>query len=174
MWPLPPTVTRSLDIGMLTVARGEGKREFFGFDTFCQHSCEPSMETVYESEDASRPDLGVTGNELCDPLPPLQPTHHPPATTSRAAVILCLPVPRWCWFCCAWSVLCLLCFACFRSPPDCRLRPVSRRKFCYTALRPIRTGEELSCDYESFDPMLDGSTFECRCGAPTCRKLIRG
>ena len=76
---------------MLTVARGEGKREFFGFDTFCQHSCEPSMETVYESEDASRPDLGVTGNELCGATPT------PPAAP-RA--ILCLPVPHWCWFCC--------------------------------------------------------------------------
>ena len=83
MWPLPATVTRSLDIGMLTVARGEGKREFFGFDTFCQHSCEPSMETVYESEDASRPDLGATGNELCDTTPT------PPAAPQRSCACLC-------------------------------------------------------------------------------------
>ena len=112
MWPLPPTVTRSLDIGMLTVARGEGKREFFGFDTFCQHSCEPSMETVYESEDASRPDLGVTGNELCDPPPRLTPptTHHHQQSRRSDPVPACAPLVLvlLCMVCAVSALLCLL------------------------------------------------------------------
>jgi len=89
---------------MLTVARGEGKREFFGFDTFCQHSCEPSMETVYESEDASRPDLGVTGNELCGATPtPPQPRRSDPVPACAPLVLVLL-----CMVCAVSALLCLL------------------------------------------------------------------
>ena len=41
------------------------------------------------------------------------------------------------------------------------------------ALTPIRTGQELTLDYASF---LDEhmQPFECHCGAPNCRKLVKG
>lgn len=81
-----------------TVNRGDGKREFYGFDSFMNHSCEPNSNMVYLT------------------------------TTSYQS----------------------------------------------TALRDIAAGEEITCDYETFDDCLDGSTFECLCGAANCRKVIRG
>jgi hypothetical protein len=81
-----------------TINRGNGLREFYGFDSFMNHACEPNSLMVYNS-----------------------------ATSYRT--VCCKPIPA---------------------------------------------GTEITCDYETFDDMLDGSIFECWCGAPSCRKFIKG
>jgi len=52
--------------------------------------------------------------------------------------------------------------------PNCGIRADRH----LTALRPIREGEEICYDYST--TMEEGSfTMECRCGAPTCRRVLR-
>mmetsp|Transcript_10097 Transcript_10097/g.15303 ORF Transcript_10097/g.15303 Transcript_10097/m.15303 type:complete len:425 (-) Transcript_10097:216-1490(-) len=47
MWDMKMPVVRKLDLLAHTVNRGENRREFFGFDTFCDHSCDPNASFVY-------------------------------------------------------------------------------------------------------------------------------
>jgi hypothetical protein len=47
MWIEPPTVVRQLVLLDHTVNRGDGMREYFGYDTFCDHSCDPNVHFVY-------------------------------------------------------------------------------------------------------------------------------
>ena len=47
MWTSPARVMRLLTLTDHTVNRGDGMREFFGFDTFCDHACTPSVDFVY-------------------------------------------------------------------------------------------------------------------------------
>ena len=42
----------------------------------------------------------------------------------------------------------------------------------FVALRPIPPGEELAHDWATTDD--DEYTLECRCGAPTCRRIVTG
>jgi hypothetical protein len=44
--------------------------------------------------------------------------------------------------------------------------------FEMVALRPVKAGEELTCNYESFDQGFDGTSFQCQCGSANCRKTI--
>jgi SET domain-containing protein len=48
-----------------------------------------------------------------------------------------------------------------------------RGEYVFRALRPIAPGEEVGWDYETFETELS-NPFECRCGAPQCRKVITG
>ena len=43
----------------------------------------------------------------------------------------------------------------------------------FTAIKPIRKGDYLTMDYETTEDVLFRS-FECQCGAPNCKKLIKG
>ena len=43
----------------------------------------------------------------------------------------------------------------------------------FTAIKAIRPGDFLTMDYESTEDVLFRS-FECQCGAPNCKKLIKG
>ena len=45
--------------------------------------------------------------------------------------------------------------------------------FEMVALRAIKAGEELTCNYESFDQGFDGTSFQCKCGSANCRKTIK-
>ena len=36
----------------------------------------------------------------------------------------------------------------------------------------INIGDELTCDYTTFDKMNDGKKFECNCGSKNCKKII--
>ena len=45
--------------------------------------------------------------------------------------------------------------------------------FEIVAMREIAAGEELTCDYESFDDGFDGTSFKCTCGSSNCRKIIK-
>ena len=47
MWAGADRVTRLLTLIDHTVNRGDGMREFFGFDTFCDHACTPNVDFVY-------------------------------------------------------------------------------------------------------------------------------
>ena len=83
-----------------TVNKGNGLREFYYFDSFQNHSCDPNTEMVY--------------------------------------------------------------------------RPNSNTVYDIIALRDISEGEEVTCDYETFDNLgLDGSVFVCECGAANCRGVIK-
>jgi hypothetical protein len=43
------------------------------------------------------------------------------------------------------------------------------------AIRDIACGEELTCDYEDLgEAEMDGTVFDCACGEPNCRGVIRG
>lgn len=80
-----------------TVNRGNGKREFFYFDSFQNHSCDPNTYMVYHSE-------------------------------NHYDVIAC---------------------------------------------KPILVGDEITGDYDTFDTLrLDGTTFNCCCGAANCRGVV--
>jgi hypothetical protein len=51
----------------------------------------------------------------------------------------------------------------------------SDTKYELVASRDVAAGEELTSDYETFDTLgLDGTSFQCMCGTPQCRGLIRG
>eukprot|EP01001_Neometanema_parovale_P009044 NODE_5295_length_960_cov_117.323775_g5080_i0.p1 GENE.NODE_5295_length_960_cov_117.323775_g5080_i0~~NODE_5295_length_960_cov_117.323775_g5080_i0.p1 ORF type:complete len:198 (-),score=28.28 NODE_5295_length_960_cov_117.323775_g5080_i0:295-888(-) len=47
---------------------------------------------------------------------------------------------------------------------------------CYQiiAKRDLEIGDEIQCDYYDFDECLDGTEFDCKCGATNCRGLIKG
>jgi hypothetical protein len=47
LWHEPTRLVRKLDLIVHTVNRGDHLREFFGWDTFCNHSCEPNADFVY-------------------------------------------------------------------------------------------------------------------------------
>jgi hypothetical protein len=47
MWYEPTRIIRKLDLITHTVNRGNGLRECFGWDTFCNHSCEPNADFQY-------------------------------------------------------------------------------------------------------------------------------
>lgn len=52
--------------------------------------------------------------------------------------------------------------------PNCGLRG----EITFVAMCDITAGEELTCDYACIDN--EDYSFECRCGAPTCRTVITG
>lgn len=47
MWNEPRQITRQLVLLDHTVNRGNGMREYFGYDTFCDHSCDPNVDFIY-------------------------------------------------------------------------------------------------------------------------------
>jgi len=47
-----------------------------------------------------------------------------------------------------------------------------RGQIVFVAMRPVEAGEELTHDWATTDD--DEYKLECRCGAPTCRKVITG
>ena len=47
-----------------------------------------------------------------------------------------------------------------------------RGQIVFVAMRPVEAGEELTHDWATTDD--DEYRLECRCGAPTCRKVITG
>ena len=85
-----------LDNLIHTVNRDNGNREFFYFDSFQNHSCDPNTVMIYR-----------TVNE-----------------------------------------------------------------YDIIATRNIAKGEDITCDYESFDIGLDGTSFQCECGASICRGIV--
>jgi len=52
------------------------------------------------------------------------------------------------------------------------MRYTSKTKYDVIASRVIKTGDELTTDYELIDPGIDGTSFLCTCGAPDCRRVI--
>lgn len=42
------------------------------------------------------------------------------------------------------------------------------------AIKDIKKGTELTCDYETFDRALDGTVFHCQCGSANCRGVVHG
>lgn len=50
MWIEPKRVGRLIDFLEHTVNRGNGMREYFGFDTYCDHSCSPNGDFVYVND----------------------------------------------------------------------------------------------------------------------------
>lgn len=48
------------------------------------------------------------------------------------------------------------------------------KKFYLLALKSIRNGEEITFDYDTTDYDNEDFKFVCGCGAPSCRKIIRG
>lgn len=80
-----------------TVNRDNGKREFFYFDSFQNHSCDPNTVMIYRTEN----------------------------------------------------------------------------EYDIIATRKIAKGEDITCDYATFDDKeLDGTSFQCKCGAKICRGFI--
>lgn len=92
-------VFMKLDLLSHTVNRGDNQREYFGYDSFSDHSCDPNNDYMY-----------IDGSLK---------------TTSIAC-------------------------------------------------KDISPGEKITCDYDGFDTHLDGTEFQCRCGAPNCRGILRG
>lgn len=86
-----------LDKLIHTVNRGDGIREFFYFDSFQNHSCDPNTVMIYSSDSV-------------------------------------------------YSVI---------------------------ATNPIKIGDDITSDYESFDVGLDGTSFECSCGSDKCRGIVK-
>eukprot|EP00854_Cymbomonas_tetramitiformis_P015467 gene15467-18312_t len=80
------------------VRRSEDTWEFFGFDSFQNHSCDPNTKMVYSDNSLS---------------------------------------------------------------------------YSLVALHEIDLNEELTVDYETIDPNLDGKLFSCECGASKCRVMIK-
>jgi hypothetical protein len=93
-----PNSSFEITFVVVGVNRGNGKREFFGFDSFMNHSCEPNSMMEYRTRTA-------------------------------------------------YTMVCC---------------------------KPIMAGEDVTCDYEIFDDKLDGNEFQCLCGTPSCRKIIKG
>ena len=58
------------------------------------------------------------------------------------------------------------------SNHSCEPNIAVRGQIVFVALRAIGAGEELTHDWATTDD--DEYELECRCGAPTCRKLITG
>ena len=56
--------------------------------------------------------------------------------------------------------------------PNTWMRYTSKTKYDVIASRVIKTGDELTTDYELIDPGIDGTSFLCTCGAPDCRRVI--
>jgi hypothetical protein len=50
---------------------------------------------------------------------------------------------------------------------------VDANSFHMRATRDIKSGEELTCDYESFDEGYDGTSFICKCGSKNCRGVVK-
>lgn len=46
--------------------------------------------------------------------------------------------------------------------------------YSLVAIKDLAPGDELTCDYETFDDMMDGTVFDCCCNTSECRKQIRG
>jgi SET domain-containing protein len=46
--------------------------------------------------------------------------------------------------------------------------------FTLVARRPVEPGEELTIDYALIEAELDVWDFECDCGSPLCRRIIKG
>jgi len=100
MWSQPNRLVKKLEFLEHTVNRGGTMREFFQFDTFCEHSCDPNAAFNYLDGSKTR---------------------------------------------------------------------------CQTvALREINIGDVITNDYYTFDEALDGTEFECHCGADACRGIIKG
>jgi hypothetical protein len=72
LWHEPTRLVRKLDLITHTVNRDHHLREFFGWDTFCNHSCEPNADFVYlpgslhETETIARRDIQVGEMVTCD------------------------------------------------------------------------------------------------------------
>lgn len=50
---------------------------------------------------------------------------------------------------------------------------VDWNNLCLKAKRALRAGEEITCDYNTTDYEIH-SVFQCSCGSPKCRGIIRG
>jgi len=98
----PIDETIKLDYLVHTVNNGNGMREYYSYDSFSNHSCDPNAEMITT-------DKYITGSD-----------------------------------------------------------------YKIVANKDIEYMEEITQDYETFDTMLDGTTFNCRCNSNCCRKIIRG
>jgi SET domain-containing protein len=58
--------------------------------------------------------------------------------------------------------------------PNSIVKILGDNKYQVIATKLIGLGEEITRDYETFDSMLDGTVFNCKCGSDNCRKIIRG
>ena len=58
--------------------------------------------------------------------------------------------------------------------PNSIVKTLDGNKYQVIATKPIGLGEEITQDYETFDSMLDGTVFNCKCGSYNCRKIIKG
>lgn len=72
MWHEPTYIVKKLDLIVHTVNRGNNIRECFGWDTFCNHSCEPNADFIYvngsinETRTIARKDIAVGDMITCD------------------------------------------------------------------------------------------------------------